>query len=202
MLDLARVRRGTSIVDGLNSCVEMAQLAEQCGYSRVWYAEHHNLPTVASSSPAVLIAHVAAHTSTIKLGAGGVMLPNHAPLVIAEQYGTLATLHPGRIELGLGRAPGSDQVTLRAMRRDHTSSDTFPSDVAELRQSAATMDKIVSMSSHIGAFPVVKISTLEFGTCAYFADVSTEVSFVAKYDTKSSDLKLSLCLPIAPLKAV
>ena len=112
----------------------MAQLAEQCGYSRVWYAEHHNLPTVASSSPAVLIAHVAAHTSTIKLGAGGVMLPNHAPLVIAEQYGTLATLHPGRIELGLGRAPGSDQVTLRAMRRDHTSSsDTFPSDVAELR---------------------------------------------------------------------
>ena len=133
MLDLARVRRGTSIVDGLNSCVESAQLAEQCGYSRVWYAEHHNLPTVASSSPAVLIAHVAAHTSTIKLGAGGVMLPNHAPLVIAEQYGTLATLHPGRIELGLGRAPGSDQVTLRAMRRDHTSSDTFPSDVAELR---------------------------------------------------------------------
>ena len=133
MLDLARVRRGTSIVDGLTSCVEMAQLAEQCGYARVWYAEHHNLPTVASSSPAVLIAHVAAHTATIKLGAGGVMLPNHAPLVIAEQYGTLATLHPGRIELGLGRAPGSDQVTLRAMRRDHSSSDSFPSDVEELR---------------------------------------------------------------------
>jgi luciferase family oxidoreductase group 1 len=133
LLDLARVRRGTPVREGLLACVEFAQRAETHGYERVWYAEHHNLPTVASSAPAVLIAHVAAHTSTIRLGAGGVMLPNHAPLVIAEQYGTLATLHPGRIELGLGRAPGSDQATMRAMRRDHTASDTFDDDVREVR---------------------------------------------------------------------
>lgn len=132
LLDLARVRRGTDVRDGLLACVEFARRAEATGYARVWYAEHHNLPTVASSAPAVLIAHVAAHTERILLGAGGVMLPNHAPLVIAEQYGTLATLHPARIELGLGRAPGSDQVTMRAMRRDHTSSDTFADDVREL----------------------------------------------------------------------
>lgn len=132
LLDLARVRRGTDVRDGLLACVEFARRAEAAGYARVWYAEHHNLPTVASSAPAVLIAHVAAHTDTILLGAGGVMLPNHAPLVIAEQYGTLAALHPGRIELGLGRAPGSDQVTMRAMRRDHASSDTFAEDVREL----------------------------------------------------------------------
>lgn len=133
LLDLARVRRGTPVRDGLLACVEFAQRAEAHGYQRVWYAEHHNLPTVASSAPAVLIAHVAAHTESILLGAGGVMLPNHAPLVIAEQYGTLAALHPGRIELGLGRAPGSDQVTMRAMRRDHTAADTFADDIAELR---------------------------------------------------------------------
>jgi luciferase family oxidoreductase group 1 len=133
LLDLARVRRGTPVRDGLLACVAFAQRAEAHGYERVWYAEHHNLPTVASSAPAVLIAHVAAHTESILLGAGGVMLPNHAPLVIAEQYGTLAALHPGRIELGLGRAPGSDQVTMRAMRRDHTAADTFAADVAELR---------------------------------------------------------------------
>lgn len=151
LLDLARVRRGTSIADGLRACVETAQLAEACGYERVWYAEHHNLPTVASSSPAVLIAHVAAQTSTITLGAGGVMLPNHSPLVIAEQYGTLATLHPGRIELGLGRAPGSDQVTLRAMRRDHTSSDTFPADVAELRSLLAGETRADGVSAIPGA---------------------------------------------------
>lgn len=132
LLDLAIVGRGQSPADALAASVVLAQRAERLGVERVWYAEHHNMSSIASSAPAVLIAHVAAHTSTIRLGAGGVMLPNHSPLTIAEQYGTLATLHPGRIELGLGRAPGSDQVTMRAMRRDHTASDTFPADVLEV----------------------------------------------------------------------
>src|SRR6195952_4721831 len=111
----------------------LARAAERLGYRRVWYAEHHNMASIASSATSVLIGHVADHTSTIRLGAGGVMLPNHAPLTIAEQFGTLETLHPGRIDLGLGRAPGSDQVTMRAMRRDAASSDSFPQDVLELQ---------------------------------------------------------------------
>lgn len=133
ILDLAIVGRDQTVADALANSVVLAQRAEALGYRRVWYAEHHNMASIASSAPAVLIAHVAAHTSTIRLGAGGVMLPNHSPLTIAEQYGTLAALHPGRIDLGLGRAPGSDQATMRAMRRDHTSSDTFPEDVLELQ---------------------------------------------------------------------
>jgi luciferase family oxidoreductase group 1 len=107
--------------------------AEEAGYTRVWYAEHHNSETIASAATAVLIAHVAAHTEKIRLGSGGVMLPNHSPLVIAEQFGTLATLHPGRIDLGLGRAPGTDQVTVRAMRRDPMASEHFAEDVLELQ---------------------------------------------------------------------
>ncbi|MEN9504327.1 MAG: hypothetical protein RI958_253 [Actinomycetota bacterium] len=133
ILDLAIVGRGECAADALANSVVLAQAAEQHGFRRVWYAEHHNMGMIASSAPAVLIAHVAAHTNRIRLGAGGVMLPNHAPLTIAEQFGTLATLHPGRIDLGLGRAPGSDQLTMRAMRRDHTSADRFPDDVLELQ---------------------------------------------------------------------
>ncbi|MFP3480079.1 MsnO8 family LLM class oxidoreductase, partial [Burkholderia sp. SIMBA_057] len=96
------------------------------GYRRVWYAEHHNMSAIASSATSVLMAHVAAHTKSMRLGAGGIMLPNHSRLNIAEQFGTLETLHPGRIDLGLGRAPGSDQNTMRALRRDHMAADTFP----------------------------------------------------------------------------
>ena len=133
ILDLAQVRSGESVADALAATVSLARQAERLGYRRVWYAEHHNMPTIASSATAVLIAHVAAHTSTIRLGAGGVMLPNHAPLLIAEQFGTLAELHPDRIDLGLGRAPGTDQVTVRALRRTPGSADTFPRDVQELQ---------------------------------------------------------------------
>ncbi|MFG1947431.1 LLM class flavin-dependent oxidoreductase [Nonomuraea sp. NPDC048826] len=133
ILDLAYIGKGETAADSLAASVELARRAEQWGYSRVWYAEHHNMPTIASSATSVLIAHVAAHTSTIRLGAGGVMLPNHSPLTIAEQYGTLATLHPGRIDLGLGRAPGSDQKTMRALRRTPASADGFPQDVLELQ---------------------------------------------------------------------
>ncbi len=133
ILDLAIIGKGQTAADAFANSVALAQRAEARGYERVWYAEHHNMASIASSATSVLIAHVAAHTSTIRLGAGGVMLPNHSPLTIAEQFGTLATLHPGRIDLGLGRAPGSDQNTMRAMRRDAHSSDRFPEDVLELQ---------------------------------------------------------------------
>lgn len=133
ILDLATIGKDQTAAESLAGSVAMAQKAEQLGYRRVWYAEHHNMSSIASSATSVLIAHVAAHTSTIRLGAGGIMLPNHSPLTIAEQFGTLETLHPGRIDLGLGRAPGSDQTTMRALRRDPMSADTFPQDVLELQ---------------------------------------------------------------------
>lgn len=134
VLDLAPIAHGQSVGEALHATVAFAQAAERSGFERVWYAEHHNMPTIASSATAVLIAHVAAHTDRIRLGAGGIMLPNHSPLVIAEQFGTLAALHPGRIDLGLGRAPGTDQATFRALRRDLAASDRFPEDVVELQQ--------------------------------------------------------------------
>jgi len=133
VLDVARIRPGVPVADALADTVELARLAERTGYSRVWYAEHHNMSTIASAAPAVLIAHVAAHTERIRLGSGGVMLPNHSPLVVAEQFGTLAELHPDRIDLGLGRAPGTDQPTLRALRRSPATADSFPDDVRELQ---------------------------------------------------------------------
>jgi luciferase family oxidoreductase group 1 len=133
ILDLAPIARGGTASDSFAGSVALAQRAEELGYLRVWYAEHHNIASIASSATSVLIAHVGAQTRTIRLGSGGVMLPNHAPLLIAEQFGTLAAMYPGRIDLGLGRAPGSDQNTMYALRRDPTSADTFPQDVVELQ---------------------------------------------------------------------
>jgi luciferase family oxidoreductase group 1 len=150
ILDLAFVDRGCAPKDSFAASVAIAQLAERTGYKRVWYAEHHNMPTIASSAPAVLIAHVAAHTKSIRLGAGGVMLPNHAPLTIAEQFGTLAALHPDRIDLGLGRAPGTDPVTTRALRRSNTSSDTFPEDVRELQGYLGDCSRIAGVEATPG----------------------------------------------------
>jgi luciferase family oxidoreductase group 1 len=133
ILDLAPIGRGETAGDSFAGSVALAQQAEESGYERVWYAEHHNMPSIASSATSVLIAHVGAQTSTIRLGAGGVMLPNHAPLTIAEQFGTLEAMYPGRIDLGLGRAPGSDQNTMYALRRDPRSAEGFPQDVLELQ---------------------------------------------------------------------
>ncbi len=133
ILDLAPIGEGETARDAFDASVRLAQRAEAWGYRRIWYAEHHNMTAIASAATSVLIAHVAAHTQTIRLGAGGVMLPNHAPLTIAEQFGTLETLHPGRIDLGLGRAPGTDQQTFRALRRDPSAADRFPQDVLELQ---------------------------------------------------------------------
>ena len=134
ILDLALVRHGQRVGDALEEVVTLARKAEETGrFERIWFAEHHNMSAIASAATSVLIAHVAARTETIRVGAGGVMLPNHSPLVIAEQFGTLAELHPGRIDLGLGRAPGTDQRTWQALRRDPRASDRFPQDVQELQ---------------------------------------------------------------------
>jgi luciferase family oxidoreductase group 1 len=132
VLDLAPIAEGSDAAHALRNTLDLARHAERWGYGRYWLAEHHGMPGIASAATAVVIAHVAAGTSTIRVGAGGIMLPNHSPLVIAEQFGTLASLHPGRIDLGLGRAPGSDQAVARALRRDPAAAESFPDDVAEL----------------------------------------------------------------------
>jgi len=133
VLDLSPVAEGSDAGRSLHNSLDLARHVEALGYRRYWMAEHHNLPGIASAATAVALAHIAAGTVHIRIGAGGIMLPNHAPLLIAEQFGTLAALHPGRVDLGLGRAPGSDQVTARAMRRTlQSSGDDFPRDVVEL----------------------------------------------------------------------
>ena len=135
VLDLAPIPAGADASQAFRNTVDLAQHAERWGYQRYWLAEHHNMPGIASAATAVVIGHVAGATQTIRVGSGGIMLPNHAPLVIAEQFGTLASLYPGRIDLGLGRAPGTDQTTSRALRRDLIgSADSFPDDVAELQR--------------------------------------------------------------------
>src|SRR3546814_7266 len=133
ILELGRVRRGGDRRMALDEAMALARHAEGWGYQRFWVAEHHNMPTVTTAATSLVIQHIAAGTTTIRVGAGGIMLPNHAPYVIAEQFGTLATLFPGRIDLGLGRAPGTDQMTLRALRRDPANADRFPQDVLELQ---------------------------------------------------------------------
>jgi len=133
VLDLSPIVQGGDAATALRNTVDLARHAEEWGYRRYWLAEHHNMPGIASAATSVVIGHVAGATKTIRVGAGGIMLPNHSPLIIAEQFGTLATLYPGRIDLGVGRAPGTDQLTMRALRRnlagDH---DAFPQDVLEL----------------------------------------------------------------------
>ncbi len=132
ILDLAPVCEGSDVGAAFANALDLARHAEQWGYRRYWLAEHHNMPGIASAATAVLIGHIADGTRRIRVGAGGIMLPNHSPLQVAEQFGTLAALHPGRIDLGLGRAPGTDQATARALRRYFDGADRFPQDVAEL----------------------------------------------------------------------
>ena len=134
VLDLSPVVQGGTIAQALQRTLELAQHVEKLGYKRFWLAEHHNMPGIASAATSVVMGHVAAGTSRIRVGSGGIMLPNHSPLVIAEQFGTLETLHPGRIDLGLGRAPGTDPTTARALRRGRSNNaDAFPQDVVELQ---------------------------------------------------------------------
>jgi len=135
VLDLAPIVQGETPSDSFHKSLQLAKQVEAFGYNRYWFAEHHNMENIASSATSVLIGYIAGNTSTLRVGSGGVMLPNHAPLIIAEQFGTLESLYPGRIDLGLGRAPGTDQVTMMALRRNmHGSVDSFPNDVMELQK--------------------------------------------------------------------
>ena len=173
LLDLALVRDGAPMGEAFAESVEQARVAEAAGFRRVWYAEHHNMPSIASSATAVLIAHVAAHTDSIRLGSGGVMLPNHSPLVIAEQFGTLAELHPGRIDLGLGRAPGTDQRTLQALRREPSAAERFPQDVLELQGYLTGQSRIPGIDAYPGKGTDVPLYIL--GSSAFGAQLAAQL---------------------------
>ncbi|MFC5387402.1 LLM class flavin-dependent oxidoreductase [Aquamicrobium segne] len=184
ILELGRVRQGGSRRAALDEARELAQQAETWGYERIWVAEHHNMPAVSTAATSLVIAHIAAGTTRIRVGAGGIMLPNHAPYIIAEQFGTLETLFPGRIDLGLGRAPGTDQLTLRALRRDPASAENFPSDVQELQAfladavagqrieavpgSGANVPLWILGSSLFGAYLAAELG-LPYGFASHFA---------------------------------
>jgi luciferase family oxidoreductase group 1 len=166
ILDLAPIGRGQSASDSFAASVALARRAEELGYERVWYAEHHNMPSIASSATSVLIAHIGAHTSTIRLGSGGIMLPNHSPLVIAEQFGTLEAMYPGRIDLGLGRAPGSDANTQYALRRDPRAADSFPQDVLELQAYLGDVSQVHGVNATPGkgsGVPLYMLGSSLFG---------------------------------------
>jgi luciferase family oxidoreductase group 1 len=170
ILDLATVAEGETIREGLDASIELAKRAEKWGFRRIWYAEHHNMRSIGSSATSVLIGIVAAQTERITLGSGGVMLPNHSPLVIAEQFGTLATLFPGRIELGLGRAPGTDQTTVTALRRDPTASERFPQDVQELQAYLSGETLVPGVNAYPGTGTRVPLYVL--GSSLYGAQVA------------------------------
>lgn len=183
ILDLATVREGQSIGEAVNESVKLAQIAEKQGFKRIWYAEHHNMPKIASSATSVLLAHVAAHTSTIRLGSGGIMLPNHSPLVIAEQFGMLNELYGDRIDLGLGRAPGTDQQTLRALRRSPESANNFPSDVVELQGYLKGETRIPGINAYPGKdtnVPLYILGSSHFGA-QLGAELGLSYSFASHF---------------------
>ncbi|MZR30086.1 LLM class flavin-dependent oxidoreductase [Sneathiella litorea] len=171
VLDLAPITEGSDATQSFKNSVEIAQLAESLGYKRYWLAEHHNIPGIASAATAVLLSHVGAHTKTIRIGSGGVMLPNHAPLVIAEQFGTLASLYPDRIDLGLGRAPGTDGLTAQALRRTlNANVDSFPRDVLELQQYFADLEPGQKIQAVPGAG--LKVPLWILGSSLYGAELA------------------------------
>lgn len=166
ILELVRIADNTSPRIALDNARDLARHAENFGYHRIWVAEHHNFPGIASAATSLVISHIAAGTSTIRVGAGGIMLPNHCPYIIAEQFGTLAHLYPGRIDLGLGRAPGTDQATLRALRRSPQSADRFPQDVLELQaymQEDAQLDSIQAVPAVGTNVPLWILGSSTFG---------------------------------------
>lgn len=174
MLDLVAVREGGSVSDALQIALRTARHAEQLGFVRYWLAEHHNMPGIASSATAVLIGHIASGTRSIRVGSGGVMLPNHAPLVVAEAFGTLAELYPGRIDLGLGRAPGTDPLTMRALRRDRVETEEdFPRDVAELQRLLAPPEPGQRLVATPGAGTCVPIWLL--GSSLFSASLAAQL---------------------------
>jgi luciferase family oxidoreductase group 1 len=194
ILDLAPVRRGHTAAESFKTSVAVAQRAEQLGYERVWYAEHHNIPAIASSATSVLIAHVGAHTSTIRLGAGGVMLPNHAPLLIAEQFGTLEAMYPGRIDLGLGRAPGSDEATTYALRRNPRSAETFPEDVLELQGYLTGRSRVPGIEAIPGQGSNVPLSIL--GSSLYGARLAAALGLPYAFASHFAPAALEAALAV------
>ncbi|MEE3361682.1 MAG: LLM class flavin-dependent oxidoreductase [Pseudomonadota bacterium] len=170
LLDLAPVPEGSDAADALRNTGDLAQHAERWGYHRYWLAEHHNMPGIASAATAVLIGHVAGLTKSIRVGAGGIMLPNHAPLAVAEAFGTLATLYPNRIDLGLGRAPGGDHAVMQAMGVTHERADRFPDEVAELQRLFGPLNPAAAVNAHPGAGTEVPLWIL--GSSLYGAQVA------------------------------
>ncbi|MDF2234650.1 LLM class flavin-dependent oxidoreductase [Albimonas sp. CAU 1670] len=173
LLDLSPICEGATAADSFRATLDLARAAEREGFTRYWLAEHHNMPGIASAATSILISHVAAGTSTIRVGSGGIMLPNHSPLVIAEQFGTLATLHGDRIDLGLGRAPGTDMPTARALRRGMDGVDRFPQDVMELMDYLGDPDP----GRHVNAIPGVgtKVPVWILGSSLYGAQLAAHL---------------------------
>ena len=194
VLDLAPVCEGSSPRQAFGNMLDLAQHAERWGYRRYWLAEHHNMPGIASAATSVLIGHVAGGTSTIRVGAGGIMLPNHSPLQVAEQFGTLASLYPGRIDLGLGRAPGTDHATARALRRYFDSADQFPQDVTELLHYFAPAQPGQSVQAVPGAGVDVPVWLL--GSSLFSARLSATMglpfAFASHFAPDSMDEALAL----------
>lgn len=183
ILDLATVHHGQPIADSLRESTELAVLADELGFHRLWFAEHHNMETIASSATAVLLAHIGAHTANIRLGAGGIMLPNHAPLVIAEQFGTLKELYGDRVDLGLGRAPGTDQKTLLALRRTNQAAERFPSDVLELQGYLKGESRIPGINAYPGSgtdVPLIILGSSHFGA-QLAAELGLKYSFASHF---------------------
>ncbi len=183
ILDLVRITEETDARGALDNARELAGRAEEWGYRRFWVAEHHNMPSIASAATSVVIGHIAAGTKSIRVGAGGIMLPNHSPLVIAEQFGTLAVLFPDRIDLGLGRAPGTDQLTVRALRRSPASADSFPQDVLELQALLAPAQPGQAVRAVPGAgtrVPLWILGSSHFGA-ALAAELGLPYSFAAHF---------------------
>jgi luciferase family oxidoreductase group 1 len=195
VLDLAPIIEGGDATLAFRNSVDLARHAEQWGYHRFWLAEHHNMRGIASAATSVVIGHVAGATSRIRVGAGGVMLPNHAPLVIAEQFGTLAALYPGRIDLGLGRAPGSDQLTARALRRHLGSSgDSFPEDLTELRsyfQSAAPDQRVTAVPGAGANVPLYLLGSSDF-SARLAAELGLPFAFASHFAPEYLDVALAL----------
>jgi luciferase family oxidoreductase group 1 len=183
LLELVRVTQDTDAAAALHNARDLAVHAERAGFHRVWVAEHHNMQAVASAATSIVVAHIAGGTSTIRVGAGGIMLPNHAPYIIAEQFGTLERLYPGRIDLGLGRAPGTDQVAVRAMRRSPNASDQFPQDVLELQAflAPATPDqRIIAVPAAGTRVPLWILGSSQFGA-ALAAELGLPYAFASHF---------------------
>lgn len=205
ILELGRVRANSDRRIALDEARAFALHAEALGYARFWVAEHHNMAAVTTAAVSVVLAHIAAGTSTIRVGAGGIMLPNHSPLVIAEQFGTLATLFPGRIDLGLGRAPGTDQRTLRSLRRDASSSERFPDDVMELRALLAPAAPGQAIEAVPGSGTEVPLWIL--GSSLFGAQLAAELGlpfgFASHFAPQSLDAAVRIyCERFKPSKAL